>query len=62
MSDQMGMIASRINNEVINDVIDDLKQAGESTNSRASAAARFKSLLPLDSVLPQASAASIVSD
>ena len=57
MSDQMGMIASHS----INGVIDNVKPAGESTSSRASAAARFKSLLPLESVLPQACAASIVS-
>jgi hypothetical protein len=57
MSDQMGMIASYIINAVTNDA----KQTGDSTSSRAPAAARLKSLLPLDSVLPQASAASIVS-
>ena len=53
MPDQMSTIASHIINEV--------QPAGKSENSRASAATRFKSLLPLDSVLPQACAASIVS-
>jgi hypothetical protein len=57
MSDQMGIVTSHS----INDVIDIVKQAGESTNSRASAVARFNSPLPLDSVLPRACAASMVS-
>jgi hypothetical protein len=61
MSDQMGMITSYITNDVIDDFTNDDRQTGDSTSSRASAVAPFKSLLPLDSILPQASAASIVS-